>query len=101
MRNPPGGNAAPRSILGQSPSPGPGAFFSRPAVTHFPGPLPVYALHNESILADRVLNRSHFREAGLSESNSISFRAHSNVAAKRIAYFRSSVMGVSRRWVAG
>lgn len=38
---------------------------------------------------------------GLSGSSSISLRAHSNVAAKRIANFRSSVMGISRVEFAG
>jgi hypothetical protein len=38
-----------------------------------------------------------FAGLGLSESNAFSFRTHSNVAAKMIAYFRSSVMGISRR----
>jgi hypothetical protein len=38
-----------------------------------------------------------FAGLGLSESSSFNFLAHNNVAAKRIAYFRSSVMGVSRR----
>src|SRR5215469_12808377 len=38
---------------------------------------------------------------GLSGSSSISLRAHSNVAAKRTANFRSSVMGISRVEFAG
>src|SRR5215469_5203030 len=40
-----------------------------------------------------------FAGLGLSESSCTSLRTHNRVAAKRIAYFRSSVMGVPADWL--
>ena len=57
----------------------------------FVWPLPVYAFQNEYSLTNRVLTSATFAGLGLSESSSISFRAQTKVAAKRIAYFLSSI----------
>jgi len=44
---------------------------------------------------------ANFAGLTLSESMSISFRAQSSVAAKRIAYFLSSVIGFPAHWIRG
>src|SRR6516225_1036428 len=44
---------------------------------------------------------ANFAGLALSESMSISFRAQSSVAAKRIAYFLSSVIGFPAHWICG
>src|SRR5262249_13353805 len=80
-----------------------GLFFtySRSTVAHFSGHfLYMHCTMNAAWLI-AFSTAATFAGLGLSESSSFNFLAHNNVAAKRIAYFGSSFMGVSRRWVAG
>ena len=63
-----------------------------PAYIH--GRAEPHPIRRDSILLRPGTTRTNQRQL---ESDSFSFLAHNNVAAKRIAYFRSSVMGVSRR----
>ena len=98
--DPPGGKAAPYSIKSPKVNPLGQIIFPRSAMIHLSGHF--LSMHSRMNAAWLIAfsTAATFAGLGRSESSSISFLAHNNAEANRIAHFRSSV-DVTRQRVFG